>query len=108
MSSNLYTGVWSNKYSRQVFLSVILLLLIAFLSICLLQASIACVDQNGCLKDHCQAAHFSSDYQKIIVKAHNENYALGKCRKPLPVLKWTLSFLNFEINSKTLKIIFSS
>ena len=84
MAANLYTGIWSNKYSREVFLSVVLVLLITFLSVQMLQASIACVDQNGCLKSHCDISLFAQDYQKIITKAHNDNFAIGKCRAQLP------------------------
>ena len=78
MSKNLRGGQWSNQFTRQFMLGLLLTLAIAFFSVYLLQASLNCVDDNGCFKSHCDLAMFSRDYITIIRESNNKNTL---CRK---------------------------
>lgn len=49
-------------YSLAVFLSVLMIVLTFFL----LHNSISCVDENGCLYEHCVDRRFNKDFTKII------------------------------------------
>eukprot|EP00356_Strombidium_inclinatum_P014550 CAMPEP_0170492074 /NCGR_PEP_ID=MMETSP0208-20121228/11624_1 /TAXON_ID=197538 /ORGANISM="Strombidium inclinatum, Strain S3" /LENGTH=59 /DNA_ID=CAMNT_0010767761 /DNA_START=1 /DNA_END=180 /DNA_ORIENTATION=+ len=59
MGSNLYLGVWSNQYTRQFFLSMVLIVILVACSLVILQSSVKCVDKEGCLMDHCNYRMFS-------------------------------------------------
>jgi hypothetical protein len=56
MTNNI---IWSNQFTRQFMLGLLLLLTIAFFSIYLLQATIDPVDSNGCFKHHFDLEMFS-------------------------------------------------
>lgn len=49
-------------YGLAIFISIFLLIL----TLILLQNSITCVDENGCLFEHCANRKFNKDYKKII------------------------------------------
>lgn len=69
--SNLFLGQWSNQYTRHFMLTGIMVLVLGFLSLFLLQASLPCVDSDGCFKDHCKLEMFHDDYKPMLRVANN-------------------------------------
>ena len=61
-------------------IGIFLAIVIAGYAIVLLQASTACVDENGCLKDHCDLELFDSVYRRMLKESHNTNKL---CATPL-------------------------
>ena len=52
-----------------VFFSVVII----YFMLAVLQTSLACVDANGCLLEHCQEVNFKQEYKELLDAQRNNN-----------------------------------
>lgn len=63
----------SNQKVKYYTLAIVLSLIMLALTLLLLQNSISCVDQNGCLFEHCAGMKFKPVYKQLINDARRRN-----------------------------------
>ena len=68
---------WSNKDIRQFVLTILFGAIIVIIALVMLEASLRCVDKDGCLREHCQTEYFLDEYKKLIVNSMTNN---DKCK----------------------------
>ena len=76
MAYNIFTSNWSNQYTRQFFIGSFFMICILAMSISLMQASLSCIDSDGCFKRHCDLSMFDAKYTAAIQKMHTSNGCL--------------------------------
>jgi len=74
MANNIFKR-WSLKYTRQIILSIIFLVAVLCMTLFMLTAGLRCVDEFGCLREHCDFKSFRKEYQLMIRSsmANNNN-----------------------------------
>ena len=72
---------WSLSYTRQVILSLFLLLVVLVMSLLMVSAGMRCVDRDGCIREHCAGPtvrdNYHAEYIQVMMKSIENN---PKCR----------------------------
>lgn len=64
---------WSIKYTRQFILAVLFFIVVLTMALFMLSAGLRCVDENGCLREHCDYSRFRDEYKALIKASMNNN-----------------------------------
>ncbi len=73
MSSSTLFKRWSLKYTRQIILALLFIVVVMTMALFLLSAGLRCVGDDGCFREHCEFGRFAPEYRNLIKKSNNGN-----------------------------------